>query len=95
MNAASRPRRCGRIGSFRLRIALLSTLLSGSVLLAFGVWTWQAVERASLHRIDQTIRDLGDRYLGMRRGPPYWERVNESLQFVLGEAESNAFVMLV
>jgi len=91
MTAMPRP----RIGSFRLRIALLSTLLSGSVLLAFGLWTWQAVERASLRRIDQSIRDLGDRYLGARRGPQYWERVNESLQFVLGEAESNAFVMLV
>ncbi|HUW62108.1 MAG TPA: ATP-binding protein [Candidatus Bathyarchaeia archaeon] len=95
----SRPRigtrRCDRIGSFKLRIALLSTLLSGTVLLGFGLWTWQAVERASLHRIDQSIRDLGDRYLGMRRGPQYWERVNESLQFVLGETESNAFVLLV
>jgi len=81
--------------SFRLRIALLSTLISGAVLVGFGLWTWQAVQRANIRRIDQTIRDLGDRYLQMARGPQYWDRVNESLQFVFGEADSEAFVLLV
>lgn len=89
--AASYP----HMRSFRVRIALLSTLLSGAVLLAFGLWTWQAVRRTSLLRIDQSIRESGNRYLGMPRGPQYWDHVNEALESVLGDIQSNAFIMLV
>jgi len=85
----SRPR------SFRIRIALLSTLLSATVLLAFGVWTWEAVQRNSMRRIDQNIRELGDRNLGIPQGPNYWERVQELLEFVLGDLYDDPFTFAV
>lgn len=81
--------------SFRIRIALLSTLISGAVLLAFGLWTWESVQRASLRRIDQSIRELGERHLMMRQDSQYWEHARESLEFVLGDATANPFVFLV
>ena len=49
--------------SFRARIALLSTVLSGLVLIVFGVWAWQLVRWTNLRRIDEDIRDLGHRHL--------------------------------
>lgn len=70
------------IHSFQVRIALLSTVLSGAVLLAFGVWTWSTVQRTSLRRIDESIRDLGERHLTVPQGPNHWDRVRESLEFV-------------
>lgn len=81
--------------SFRVRITLLSTLLSAAVLLAFGVWAWNAVQRAGLARVDQTIRDLGDRHLNTRQGRMHWEYVSNSLEFVLGELRHDPFIMLV
>ncbi|MBI4559017.1 MAG: HAMP domain-containing protein [Candidatus Hydrogenedentes bacterium] len=83
-----------RLRSFRIRIALLSTLLSGAVLLAFVLWTWGVVQRANLRRIDQTIRELVERPLRAPRGPQHWERVAESLEFVLGDLDDNPFVLL-
>lgn len=84
-----------RIRSFRVRIALMSSLLSAIVLLAFGLWTWNAVQRTSMRRIDQTIRELGDRHLGTRQGPQHWQQVRESLEFVLGDLSANPFILLV
>jgi len=42
--------------SFRARIALLSALLSGVVLLAFGVVAWVLIYRANLRRVDEELR---------------------------------------
>jgi heavy metal sensor kinase len=84
-----------RLRSFRVRIALLSSLLSAAVLLAFALWAWQAVQRTNLRRIDQSIRELGDRHLGMRLPPQYWQYATESLEFVLGNLRDNPFILLV
>ncbi len=84
-----------RLRSFRVRIALLSTLLSATVLLAFGVWTWGSVRSDGLRRIDQSIRELGDRHLSRPHPPQYWNRASESLEFVLGNLSDNPFILLV
>jgi len=89
------PRFLPRIRSFRIRIALLSTLISGAVLVAFGLWTWESVQRTSLRRVDQNIRELGERHLVMRQVSDYWKHAQESLEFVLGRTEDNPFVLLV
>ncbi len=84
-----------RLRSFRLRIALLSTLISAVVLVAFGLWTWELVQRTGFRRVDQSIRELGERHLVMRQPPQYWEHARESLEFVLGEVKANPFIFLV
>jgi len=81
--------------SFRLRIALLSVVVSGVLLAAFGGWTWIVFQRMNLRRIDDEIRQLGHRHLSANQGPEHWERVEESLQFFLGEKEEDAFLLLV
>ncbi len=74
-----------RARSFRLRIAALSTLLSGLVLAAFGVWAWSMVSRSAMERIDTTLRDMAQQHLSFPRDPDHWASVDQSLQYVFGE----------
>jgi heavy metal sensor kinase len=83
-----------RARSFRLRIAALSTLLSGLVLVAFGIWAWSLVSRAAMERIDTTLRDMAQQHLNFQRGPDHWASVDQSLQYVFGE-ESNVLLKVV
>ncbi len=73
-----------RARSFRLRIAALSTLLSGLVLAAFGLWAWSMVMRSARERIDMTLRDMAQQHLSFQRGPDHWASLDQSLQYVFG-----------
>lgn len=55
-----------RARSFRLKIALLSTLVSGSVLLIFGWFFLTVIYRVGLDRVDREIRALGESQLRAR-----------------------------
>lgn len=77
-----------RLRSFRLRIAVLTTLVSGIVLIAFGVATYGAMQRMSMRRIDESIRDIAQRQLGGRQGPRHWDRMAESLEYLGAPGES-------
>ncbi|WP_309735119.1 ATP-binding protein [Chamaesiphon sp. OTE_75_metabat_556] len=48
--------------SFRLRIALLSSLLAGAALVGFGAMSWGLIYQAKLNRIDDAIKNhlIGD-----------------------------------
>ncbi len=73
-----------RARSFRLKIALLSTLVSGSILLAFGGFFLVLIYRVGLERIDREIRALGESQL---RGRPRLDAGGDferSLRFVYG-----------
>ena len=83
-----------RARSFRLRIAALSTLLSGLVLAAFGVWAWSLVWRSAMERIDTTLRDMAQQHLSFQRGPDHWASVDQSLQYVFG-AENDVLLKVV
>jgi heavy metal sensor kinase len=74
-----------RARSFRLRIAALSTLLSGLVLVAFGVWAWSLVSRSAMERIDTILRDMAQQHLSFQRSPEHWASVDQSLRYVFGE----------
>jgi signal transduction histidine kinase len=80
--------------SFRFRIALLATCLSGVVLVAFGAYAWLAVERISLERIDDQVRDLAERQLMHPPDAPYWDRVEEAMAMLFPEGE-DAYLLLV
>ena len=49
---------------FRLKIALLSAVISGLVLVAFGVTAWLLISRQKLESVDTEIRSLGARHPG-------------------------------
>ncbi len=82
-----------KLRSFKLRITLLSVLLSGAVIFVFGGWAWSLNYRTSLNRVDQQITDLCQRHLSARQNPNYWEFVGESLGAVYGDKD--AVVLLV
>ncbi len=85
------------IRSFRLRITLLSVLLSGIVLLAFGSWSWYLIRRMSVERIDDQIRGIGQLHLSMHRPPEHWAIVGDSLGTIRfgAEQDSEPFILLV
>ncbi len=86
-----------RIRSFRLRITLLSVLLSGVVLIAFGAWSWSLIRRISLDRIDDEIRGIGHLHLSEHRPPEHWNTVGESLASIRfgDQQKGEPFILLV
>lgn len=82
-----------RLRSFRLRIMLLSALLSGCVLFAFGAWAWSFSYRMGLQRLDHDIRKLCTRHLAFHQPGEYWESVSASLGIVYGTED--AIVLMV
>ena len=90
-----KPGVLARIRSFKLRIALLSTLLSGAVLVVFGSLTLASVQRINLQDIDKDIREFGHRHLREFGGPRHWERVSEAARFLRGDGEEDALILLV
>ncbi|MCL4219520.1 MAG: HAMP domain-containing protein, partial [Candidatus Hydrogenedentes bacterium] len=81
--------------SFKLRMALLSMLLSGLVLLGFGGWALFHIQRLELRRYESDIAQYAARHLERPHGSEYWTQVDENLRFVLGDPDENAFIMLV
>jgi heavy metal sensor kinase len=78
-----------------LRIALLSALISGIVLLAFGGACWYLVCRQKLASVDTEIRSLGARHPGWFAGRGNFERLNSALEFSFGEEHQNQIILLV
>ncbi|MBI2433595.1 MAG: HAMP domain-containing protein [Candidatus Hydrogenedentes bacterium] len=73
-----------RLHSFRVRVALLSVLLSGLVLALFGWWAWRTLYRTALEQIDGTLEDIAQLHLSMRRDPQHWPALERSLQDIFG-----------
>ena len=80
---------------FRLKIALLSAVISGLVLVAFGVTAWLLVSRQKLESVDTEIRSLGARHPGWIANRGNYQRLDDALQFIFGEAHSNQVILLV
>lgn len=73
--------------SLRLRIALLSTVLSGMVMVMFGAGAWWVVERQKTAVLDARIRALGTRQPGWVFRDRDFQRLEENLDFVLTSPE--------
>lgn len=78
--------------SFRFRIALLSTLLSGVVLVAFGMAFLAVIRHVALERVDREIRSLGESQLRMSRGGQFAQQLENTLRFVHGAEAGRLFV---
>ncbi len=81
--------------SFRLRIALLSSTLSGALLLVLGALFWQLTDRMDLARVDRELRNLGSPQLERVNGPSHWERFESALAFVAGSRGEMTYIVWV
>lgn len=81
--------------SFRLRIALLSALISGCVLAAFSVAAWYSIYQARLAGLDREIRALAYRHPGWMAGRANYERLSSAIEFIFGEDRKEQLLLLV
>jgi len=84
--------------SFRLKIALLSTGLSGVVLLAFGFFFLTVIHRVGLARVDREMLAIGESLLKadpFRPGSDVGFALERSLRFIYGPESRQRFVLRV
>ena len=84
-----------KASSLRLRIALLSVVISGLVLAAFGGASWYLLYRQRIEGVDTEIRALGTRHPGWLANRANFDRFNTSLQFIFGEEHKGRIIFLV
>ena len=80
----------------RLRIALLSALLSGAVMAIFGTAAWWVVARQKTAALDARIRALGTRVPGWMLQDREFDRLEQNIGFVLETpgGESGHFLLV-
>jgi len=83
------------LNSFRLKIALLSGLITGLLLIGSEVVLWRVSYQFNLDRLDHEIRNLGQANLDRVLGGDHWVRLEEALKFVSGEQPSAKYVLWV
>ena len=83
------------ITSFRVRLTLLSMLLSGLALAAFGFGTWWQIHRMRIARLDNDVRTHAERESGRRRDPMGWQRTAANMAMELGLRDGNDLLVLV
>ena len=81
--------------STRSKIALLSTFISGVVLVAFGLAALSLVSRQKLESLDTEIRSLGARHPGWIANRGNYDRLDSALEFIFGAAHANQIILLV
>lgn len=80
---------------FRLRIALLSALISGAVLGAFGAAAWYLMYQERLAALDREIRTLAYRHPGWMGNHANYERLSSVIELVFGEERKEELILLV
>lgn len=84
-----------KTNSFRLKLALLSGLLSAGILLTAGAVLWELTYRRDLDRLDRELRHLGAPHLDRVNGGDHWTRFEDALAFVAGTNQGPAFILSV
>lgn len=80
---------------FRVKIALLSVLLSGLVFLGLGLYSLSVMEKVNIERIDSQILALGQGHLSVEPPRTYWQNFEESLKFIYrGKQRDNLIVQI-
>ncbi len=80
---------------FRLKIALLSAVISGLVLTGFGLTGWWLISRQKLESVDTEIRSLAARHPGWIANRANYQRLDDALSFIFGETHSDQVILLV
>jgi hypothetical protein len=80
---------------FRVKIALLSVLLSGSVLVGLGLYSLFMINNLGMARMDREILTLGEGHLATRPPRSYWQNFEASLIFIYGEEWSKNLIVQI
>ncbi len=80
---------------FRLRLALLSALLSGLALTAFGLSTWWLIRASKIERMDNDLRAQAERETGRTRDSGEWQRTEARMAAETGIRDSKNLLLLV
>lgn len=71
--------------SFRLRLAVVSAVLSATVLLAFGAGSWWLIRSARISQLNSELKNLAAREVGLAaRGEMEWPSAQARMSSVLG-----------
>lgn len=81
--------------SFKLKIVFSSVLLSGALLLAFGLFFIQMSYKIGIDRTDRELRALVDADMSKSQPSNHWNRFNESLMSLFGETAEKHFILRV
>ncbi len=81
--------------SFRLKIGLLSVILSGLLLGGFAWFAVAALRRVGLDRMDRELRALADAQVRKEQPAGHWQRFEDSLRALYGESPSRQFLVKV
>lgn len=82
------------INSFRLRLALLSALLTGLVLATFGFGSWWLIRSIKIERVDSELRRFAEREVVRRRTEFEWKKEQDRLVFALGLRDTQDLIIL-
>ena len=81
--------------SFRLKLALLSGIITGLLLVGTGVVLWRITYAFNLSRLDREILNLGQPSLERDRGPVHFQRLEGALGFLTGEEPPRSTLIMV
>lgn len=70
---------------FRVKIALLSVILSGAVLITFGLFFLAVIGKVGMDRIDREILTLGESQLHVWHSKQHWQDFDRSLRSIYGQ----------
>ncbi|MCP4751619.1 MAG: hypothetical protein GY866_12050, partial [Proteobacteria bacterium] len=69
---------------FRIKIALLSVLISSTVLIAFGLFFLTVIGKVGMSRIDRETLALGESQLLVWHSKEHWQEFDRSLRSIYG-----------
>ena len=81
--------------SFRLKIALLSAIISGVVLVGFGLAAFLMISRQKIENLDTEIRSIGTRHPGWITNRRDFKRLDDALGFIFGEDHRDQVILMV
>ena len=81
--------------SFRLKIALLSAIISGVVLVGFGLAAFLMISRQKTESLDTEIRSIGTRHPGWITNRRDFKRLDVALGFIFGEDHRDQVILMV
>jgi len=79
--------------SFRLKIGLLSVVLSGLLLSGFGLFALSVLNRVGIERVDRELRALADATVRQSQPPGHWARFDAALSAMYGKDAARQFLV--
>jgi heavy metal sensor kinase len=81
--------------AFRLKIALLSAVISGGVLAGFGSAAYYLIARQKTDQLDTEIRSLAARHRGWLANRLNFQRIDDNLAFIYGDDAKQEIILML